>query len=91
MILCRVIGNLVSTVKEKGYEGRKIMFVQPVTPTGTPKGTSFLALDTVQAGIGDLVIVIEEGGSARTILQESETFTVKSVIAGVVDAVETEK
>jgi len=88
MILCRVIGNLVSTVKEKGYDARKIMFVQPILPDGTSKGTSFLAIDTVQAGAGDIVIVIEEGGSARTVLQESETYTVKSVIAAIVDNID---
>jgi len=85
MILAKIIGNVVSTIKEKGYESRKILIVQPVDPAGQPKGSSFLAVDTVQAGMGDTVLVLEEGGSARMILNEPETFTIKAVIAGIVD------
>jgi len=85
MILAKVIGNVVSTAKEPGYELRKVLIVQPVDPQGLPKGKSFLAIDTVQAGTGDTVLILEEGGSARFILGEPETFTVKAVIAGIVD------
>lgn len=85
MILAKITGTVVSTVKEPGYESRKILIVQPVDPSGAPKGKSFLAVDAVQAGIGDTVLVIEEGGSARMILNEPDTFTIKSVIAGIVD------
>jgi microcompartment protein CcmK/EutM len=87
MILAKIIGNVVSTVKEKGYDSRKILIVQPVDPSGQPKGASFLAVDTVQAGMGDTVLVLEEGGSARMILEEPETFTIKAVIAGIVDQI----
>ncbi len=85
MILAKIIGNVVSTVKAPGYESRKILIVQPVDPAGTAIGISFLAVDTVQAGPGDIVLVLEEGGSARLILDEPETFTIKAVIAGIVD------
>ena len=85
MILAKVIGNVVSTVKAQGYESRKILIVQPVDPEGTAKGKSSLAVDTVQAGVGDTVLILEEGGSARMILNEPETFTVKAVVAGIVD------
>ncbi len=85
MILARIIGNVVSTVSEAGYESRKILIVQPVDPSGTSKGSSFLAIDTVQAGMGDTVLVLEEGGSARMILNEPETFTIKAIVAGIVD------
>jgi microcompartment protein CcmK/EutM len=85
MILCKIIGNVVSTVTEAGYESRKILIVQPIDPSGTLKGPSFLAIDTVQAGMGDTVLVLEEGGSARMILGEPETFTIKAIIAGIVD------
>ena len=85
MILAKVIGNVVSSVTATGYPSRKIMVVQPVHPDGSFKGKSFLAIDTVQAGIGDTVLILEEGGSARIILDEPETFTIKAVIAGIVD------
>jgi len=87
MILGKIIGNVVSTVSEPCYESRKILIVQPVDPSGTPKGQSFLAIDTVQAGMGDTVLVLEEGGSARMILGEPETFTIKAIIAGIVDQI----
>jgi microcompartment protein CcmK/EutM len=87
MILAKVTGNVVSTIKAIGYESRKVMIVQPITPDGTSAGKSFLAVDTVQAGVGDTVLIMEEGGSARLILDEPGTFTVKAVIAGIVDEV----
>lgn len=85
MILRKIIGNVVSTITEPGYGSRKILIVQPIGPLGEPKGQSFLAIDTVQAGIGDTVLILEEGGSARMILGEPETFTIKAIIAGIVD------
>ncbi|MEI6749871.1 MAG: EutN/CcmL family microcompartment protein [Bacteroidales bacterium] len=85
MILAKIIGNVVSTVKATGYESRKILIVQPIDPSGEAKGKSFLAVDTVQAGVGDTVLVLEEGGSARMILDEPDTFTIKAIIAGIVD------
>jgi microcompartment protein CcmK/EutM len=87
MILGKIIGNVVSTVKATGYESRKILIVQPILPDGAPTGKSFLAVDTVQAGVGDTVLVLEEGGSARIILNEPETFTIKAIIAGIVDQI----
>lgn len=88
MKLCKVIGNLTSTVRETGYEERKILFVHPIKPDGKLYGKSFLAIDTIQAGVDDIVLVIEEGGSARICLKEDETYTVKSVIAGIVDNIQ---
>ncbi|NVO20540.1 MAG: EutN/CcmL family microcompartment protein [Bacteroidetes bacterium] len=87
MILAKIIGNVVSTAKEPGYESRKILLVQPIDPKGNPSGKSFLAIDTVQSGIGDTVLILEEGGSARSILDEADTFTIKSIIAGIVDQI----
>ena len=87
MILGKIIGNVVSTVTEAGYGSRKILIIQPIDPSGKAKGQSFLAIDTVQAGTGDTVLVMEEGGSARMILGEPETFTVKAVVAGIVDQI----
>jgi len=90
MILCRVIGNVVSTMELSIYKGYKLLIVQPVKPDGAPvvgpKGGSFLAIDTVQAGVGDTVIVIDEGNSARQIIDDKMA-PVRSVVAGVVDEV----
>jgi len=86
MILGKIVGNVVSTVKLKIYEGYKILIVQPIGPDGSHRGSSFLAIDTVQAGPGDTVLVIDEGNSARQIIDD-KTAPVRSVIAGVVDEV----
>ncbi|MFA4852398.1 MAG: EutN/CcmL family microcompartment protein [Bacteroidales bacterium] len=88
MILGKVIGNVISTIKAKGYESKKILIIQPIDPAGNPKGKSFLAVDAVQAGVGDTVLIIEEGNSARAVINEPEAFTVKSVIAGIVDEID---
>jgi len=87
MILAKVIGNIVSTVIVKGYESKKILIVQPIDPSENKKGTSSLAIDAVQAGVGDNVLVLEEGGSARSIIGEPDSMTVKAVIAGIVDEI----
>ena len=86
MILGKIIGNVVSTIKLTIYEGYKILIVQPIGPDGSSKGSSFLAIDTVQAGPGDTVLVIDEGNSARQIIDD-KTAPVRSVIAAVVDEV----
>jgi microcompartment protein CcmK/EutM len=87
MTLARVIGHVVCTVKDGMYEGEKLLIVRPTNPDGSPAGTSFLAVDAVQAGIGDRVLVIDEGGSARQILGKPATGTIRTVIAAVIDKV----
>ena len=87
MILCRVLGNAVATVKHPAFEGQTVLVVQPVQADGrTPKGRSFLAQDAVQAGEGDLVLCAREGNTARQILGK-DTDPLHSVILGVVDEV----
>ena len=90
MTLARVIGNVVSTEKHPQYRGYKILVVQPIDPQGKPKGRSFLALDGVQAGIGDRVLVVDEGGSARSVLRDEGAVTVRTVACGIVDRIDVE-
>ena len=87
MILGKVIGNVVSTIKLPIYQGYKILIVQPVNEKEEPQGESLLALDTVQAGVGDTVLVIDEGNSSRLIMNNS-TAPVRTMIVGIVDAIE---
>jgi len=90
MILCRVIGNAIATVKHPVYVGKKIMVVQAVdTDSHTPLGKEFLAIDSVQAGPGDLVLASREGNAARQILgTRKDPF--HAVILGIVDTIEME-
>ena len=87
MILGKVVGNVVSTIKLPVYQGYKILIVQPVNDKEKPQGKSILALDTVQAGVGDTVLVIDEGNSSRLIMNNS-TAPVRTMIVGIVDAIE---
>ncbi len=87
MRLGKVIGTVVSTIMAPGYESHKILIIQPVDPRGTEKGNAFLALDKVQAGTGDTVLTIEEGNSARQVIGNPDIFTVKAVVAAIVDEI----
>jgi ethanolamine utilization protein EutN len=88
MILCRVLGSVVASAHHVIYDGRKVMVVQPVDPEGGNLGASFLAVDFVQAGRGDTVLVNREGSGARLVFGKEEA-PVHSVIVGVVDQVTT--
>lgn len=87
MILCRVLGTAVSTIKHPVYEGKKVLVVQPIGPTGAPAGKAFLSVDSVQAGEGDVVLVSREGNTARQILGTRQD-PFHSVIHAIVDHVD---
>ena len=88
MILARVLGNVVATQKNPRYDGARIMLVQPVNLDLTPRGASILALDSVDAGEGDIVIVVQEGWSASTASTGEAGAAIDSAIVGVVDFIE---
>lgn len=87
MKLCRVVGNVYGEAKHPDYKGRKLLVLQPITPTGQPKGSTILAVDTVRAGVGDTVLVMQEGNGVRQIFRR-EKLAIRSVVVGVVDAVD---
>lgn len=78
-----------ATVKHPAYAGKALFVVQPVDERGTDTGASFVAVDTVQAGVGDKVIVLTEGNGVRQILKQGDIVPIRSVIVGIVDALET--
>lgn len=87
MKLARVKGNVVSTVKHEAYRGHKLMIVQPQDEKGADAGESLLAVDLVQAGPGDQVLVMQEGNGIRQILKETK-LPIQAVIVGIVDQVD---
>ena len=87
MILGKIVGNVVSTQKLDIYRGFKILIVQPMKPDGSPQSATFLAIDSVQAGVGDTVLVIDEGNSARQIINDKMA-PIRSVVAAIVDHVD---
>ena len=87
MILCRVIGNVVATAHHPVYDGQKLMIVQPIDEGDDDIGASFLAVDRVQAGSGDRVLVMREGNGVRQLMQMGQQVPIRSLIVGIVDAV----
>jgi len=86
MQICRVVGTVVSTQKNKKLEGAKLMLVQPLTLEDTPRGTALMAIDSVGAGIGEKVLVVIEGKAAGDALGKKGA-AVDAAIIGIVDQV----
>lgn len=86
MILGDVIGQIHSTVNHPFYTGRKMLVIEKVDPCGAGSTGYLIAVDVVDAGLGDRVLVLDEGNGARQVLS-SEGAPVRSVVVGVVDRV----
>lgn len=89
MRCCRVVGPMWAAVKHPAYAGRPLFVVQPIDEAGQDAGSSFVAIDTVQAGVGDRVLVLTEGNGVRQILKMGDIVPIRSMIVGIVDQVET--
>ena len=89
MRCCRVVAPMWAAAKHPAFAGRPLFVVQPLDENGKDAGTSFVAIDHVQAGIGDKVIVLTEGNGVRQILQMGDVVPIRSMIVGIVDQVAT--
>jgi len=85
---CRVVAPLWAAAKHPAFDGHPLFVVQPLDERGVAVGTSFVAIDHVQAGIGDDVLVLTEGNGARQIVKQGDVVPIRSVIVGIVDHVE---
>jgi ethanolamine utilization protein EutN len=90
MILARVVGTLVSTQKNRKFEGAKLLLVQPINADDTPRGPTLLAVDGVGAGVHEKVLIVLEGRAAGEALGRKAA-PVDAAIIGIVDHVEIEK
>ncbi|MCA1614453.1 MAG: ethanolamine utilization protein EutN [Acidobacteria bacterium] len=88
MIIAKVIGNVVATQKNERYAGGRVMLCQPLTPEGAETGLALLALDSVDAGVGDTVLVVQEGWGASTAATGKAGAAIDSAIVGVIDAID---
>lgn len=86
MFLARVVGDVVATIKHPALAQRKLLLVQPLTGDGAPTGRPAIAVDSVDAGVGDHVLVLDEGNGAAQVL-EGPRGPVRTVVVGVVDEV----
>ena len=91
MLIARVTGNIVSTVKHPDYHGQKLLILRAVGLDGELYGDELIALDgaDTHAGIGELVLVIQEGGSARQASRIDHLGPVEYCVVAVVDHIET--
>ena len=87
MLIGRVVGNLVSTQKDAKLVGSKLLLVQPLDLQGQARGVAVLAIDSVDAGVGDRVLLVQEGRAAQLALDRG-TAAVDAAVIGVVDDVD---
>jgi len=86
MILGRVVGTITSTINHPFYDAKKLLVVERTDAAGAPLADYLVAIDTVGAGAGERVLVLDEGTGARQIVGSRDA-PVRSVIVGIVDDV----
>lgn len=87
MLIARVIGEVWATQKHESHEGRKALLVQPLNLDGTNRGDAVVALDSVDAGVGDRVLLTTEGYSAMTSVGRPNS-PIDSAVIGVIDRID---
>ena len=87
MTLCKVTGTIVSTQKNQTLKDYKVLVVRPINLGGSLIGKDVLAIDTVDAGIGDTVLIIQEGAGAQQALKRKD-MPVHTVVIAVVDGLD---
>ena len=89
MIIGTVKGDIVSTINHPFYTGKKLLVVEKEDPSGKPGGYLIAIDGGVQAGVGERVLVIDEGNSARQVVKDKDA-PLRSIIVGIVDRVDVE-
>ncbi len=87
MLICRVIGEIVSTHKHSSHEASKALLVQPLNLDGTPRGDALVALDAVGAGAGELVLAVTDGFAAMTAVGRPNS-PIDVGVLGIIDAID---
>ena len=86
MILAKVVGTVVATRKDERLVSSKLLVARPMDPAGTPEGAYLVAVDTVDAGVGETVLIVS--GSSARMAAGLKDCPVDAAIVGIVDAVE---
>lgn len=89
MITARVTGTVVATIKHHFYAGRRLLLLDALDADGRETGNTLVAVDAISAAVGQTVLVVDEGNSARQVVQDFAA-PVRSIIVGVVDQVDRE-
>jgi ethanolamine utilization protein EutN len=85
----QVAGEIVSTINHPDYDNRRLLVIDRLDTAGKPAGGYLVAVATIEAGVGDRVLVVDEGTGARQILGNSKA-PIRSVVVGIVDSVDVE-
>ena len=86
MLLARIVGTVVATRKDPRLVGSKLLVARPMDPSGKPEGTCLVAVDTVDAGVGETVLIVS--GSSARMASGLKDCPVDAAVVGIVDAVE---
>ncbi|MCO5044211.1 MAG: EutN/CcmL family microcompartment protein [Kiritimatiellae bacterium] len=86
MFTGRVIGHIDSTINHPWYDAKKLLVVEKTDASGKAASDYVIAVDTVGAGVGEPVLVLDEGNGARQIVASSDA-PVRSVIVGIIDEI----
>ena len=84
MRIALVVGNVVSTIKDRSFHGYKLMIVEYLNEDGSPSESRKIAFDAADAGVGDVVLVNSDGGAANMLLDEE--IIADLTICGVLDS-----
>ena len=87
MILARVVGTVVATRKDERLVASKLLVARPLDASGQPDGNYLVAVDTVDAGLGDTVLVVS--GSSARMAQGFKDAPIDAAIIGVIDHIDT--
>ncbi len=85
MILGRITGSVVSTIHHPIVDGRKLLLAERLDEQGRPSGGYLIAMDGIGAGMGETVLILDEGNGARQLLGD-DTAPVRSIVVGIVDS-----
>ena len=87
MLIARVVGDVVATQKHASHEGCKLLLVQPLNLDGTDRGDAVIAVDAVDAGAGDRVLLVTEGFSAMTSVNRPQS-PIDMAVIGFIDEID---
>ncbi len=85
MLLARIVGTVVATRKDPRLVSNKLLVVRPMDPRGKPEGSYFVAVDTVDAGVGETVLIVS--GSSARMAAGMKDCPIDAAIVGIVDTV----
>jgi len=87
LIIGKVAGEIYSTINHDFYNHKKLLVVDKLTLAGKPSGDYLIAVDSVGAGVGETVLIVDEGNSARQVVDDPDA-PIRSIIIGIVDEID---